>query len=217
MAVNGTMTDPSAADQIPPGGELLTDFTWESWTPEEVARRLSGVEMPWAIAAGWALDLFRGSITREHEDVEIAVPSAHFQAIRSALMPYEFDVVGAGRRWPLSDQRAFQFMHQTWLRDPDTGVYRLDVFREPHDGAIWICRHDPSLRRPYFEVIRKTTSGVPYVVPEIVLLFKARLARPKDDADLDGTLPLLDLRARNWLRSALERLYPGHAWLARLG
>ena len=45
----------------------MTDFTWESWTLEEVARRLSGVDVPWAFAAGWALELYRGAITRELE------------------------------------------------------------------------------------------------------------------------------------------------------
>lgn len=210
------MTETGAGDQIPPGGELVTEFTWESWSLEEVARRLSGVEVPWAFAAGWALDLFRRSITREHEDVEITVPSAYFGSILDAFPEYEFDVVGAGRRWPLSDLRAFDFMHQTWLRDPATGVYHLDVFREPHDGDTWICRRDRSVRRPYSEVLRKTAAGLPYVAPEIVLLFKAHLMRPKDEADLEGTLPLLDPTERSWLKSALERIYPGHAWLARL-
>lgn len=210
------MTDPRTSDQIPHGGEPLPDPAWESWTPEEVAHRLSGVDAPWAFAAGWALDLFRGSVTREHEDVEIAVPAACFAAIRLALTGYEFDVVGAGCRWPITDKAAFDFMHQTWVREPDSGVYKLDVFREPHDGDMWICRRDASIRRPYSEVIRRTGAGLPYVAPEIVLLFKARLSRPKDEADLQGTLPLLDPAARGWLRWALERVHPGHAWLERL-
>jgi hypothetical protein len=210
------MTESSAADQIPPGGEVVTDLTWESWTLEEVARRLSGVRVPWAFAAGWALDLFRGSVSREHEDVEIAIPAAGFDAVRAAFAGYEFEVVGAGRRWPVSDQAAFDFMHQTWVRDPDTGAYRLDIFREPHDGDTWICRREASIRRPYSEVIRHTAAGLPYVAPEIVLLFKARLGRPKDEVDLDGTLPLLDPDSRRWLRWALERAHPGHAWLMRL-
>lgn len=210
------MTDRGVADQIPPGGEPLTDFTWRSLSLEDVARRLDGVEVRWAFAAGWALDLFRGSTSREHEDVEIAIPAAGFAAIRTAFAGYEFDVVGAGQRWPLSDGAAFDFMHQTWLRDPAIGAYVLDVFREPHDGDTWICRRDPTIRRPYSEVVRRTEVGLPYVAPEIVLLFKARLVRPKDEADFDGTLPLLDAPSRRWLRSALERVHPGHAWLARI-
>ena len=61
-------------------------------------------------------------------------------------------------------------MQQTWVREPDTGVYRLDTFREPHDGDTWICRRDETIRFPYDEIIEMSRGGVPYLVPEIVLL-----------------------------------------------
>jgi hypothetical protein len=58
----------------------------------------------------------------------------------------------------------------------------------------------------------------PYLVPEIVLLFKARhSAEPKNQADFAGARPLLDAAAAGWLRWALARVHPGHAWLGALG
>jgi hypothetical protein len=92
-------------------------------------------------------------------------------------------------------------------------VYRLDIFREPHDGDIWICRRDNTIRLPYTEIIHRTDAGIPYLAPEIVLLFKAKGNRPKDRADLAGALPSLDTSRRTWLREALIRLSPGHPWL----
>jgi hypothetical protein len=47
--------------------------TWEPLTPEQVAQLLRGVEIPWWIAGGWALDLFMGRQTRAHNDIEISV------------------------------------------------------------------------------------------------------------------------------------------------
>lgn len=211
------MTETRSADQIPPGGDPLTDFKWEPWTPQEVASRLAGVEVPWAFAAGWALELFVGGGGREHEDIEVAVPVAGFAALQKALEPYVFDIVGAEqKKWKISDRRALAQTHQTWLRDPATGVYVLDVFREPHAGDVWICGRDSSIRRPYSEVIRRTSDGLPFLAPEIVLLFKARLARPKDEDDLNRALPVLDTNERSWLRRALETVHPGHPWIARL-
>jgi hypothetical protein len=210
------MTETQATDQIPPGGEPFTEFTWEQWTPHEVAGHLAGVDVPWAFAAGWAIELFRGMAGREHEDIEVAVPIAGFAAMQKALEPYEFDIVGAGQKWAISDRQAFAQTHQTWLRDPSSGVYVLDVFREPHDGDVWICRRDSSIRRPYSEVIRRTIDGLPYLAPEIVLLFKARWSRPKDEDDLNSVLPLLDVDSRRWLRNSLRRVHPGHAWIARI-
>ena len=53
--------------------------------------------------------------------------------------------------------------------------------------------------------------------PEIVLAFKARRVVRSDDADFDAVVPLLDAGRRDWLRSAIERVDPNHAWLDRLG
>jgi len=174
------------------------------------------VKAPWAVASGWAIDLFLGVQSREHRDVDIAVPVGAFDEVRAALAPYEFEIVGSGRRWPLSDPKAFASTHQTWLRDPASGAYKLDLFREPHDGEVWICRRDRSIRILYADLIHRTKDGVPYVIPEVVLLFKARAQRPADESDFEGTLPLLDPASRRWLAGALRRTQPGHLWIARL-
>jgi hypothetical protein len=65
-------------------------------------------------------------------------------------------------------------------------------------------------------VLLASTEGVPYPVPEVVLLFKAKHDRPKDDADFAGVLPLLDPARQAWLASALARIHPGHRWINQL-
>lgn len=190
-----------------------TTWTWEPWSPSEVARRLDGVTAPWAVAGGWALDLFRGEVTRPHDDTEIAVPSAGFPAIAAALdAEVTFQVAGDGRLWTMDDVTLSEHF-QTWARDRRTGTYRLDVFRDQHDGDVWICRRSERLRRPYRELIGYTADGIPYQVPEIGLLFKAKYGRPKDQADLDGVLPLLSPAQRDWLRDAIRLVHPAHRWL----
>jgi hypothetical protein len=95
-------------------------------------------------------------------------------------------------------------------------VWRLDVFRDRSDGDIWICRRDDTIRMPYPRLIERTADGIPYQRPEVVLLFKAKHARPRDEGDLDAALPLLEPERRRWLADALERVHPGHRWLDRL-
>ena len=204
-------------DELPAGG-ILTDERppWDPWAPIDVAQRLAGVDVQWCVAAGWAIDLFRGEVTRDHEDLEIAVPASRFNEIRSVFAEFDFDVVGSGHVWPL-DSAAFDVMHQTWLRDRGTGVYHLDVFREPHDGDTWICRLDERIRRPYAEIIARTPDGIPYLAPEVALLFKASHAEePKNVADLAGALPLLDGAQHAWLVHALSLVHPYHPWLIGL-
>ncbi|MEU3573791.1 hypothetical protein AB0E96_36035 [Kitasatospora sp. NPDC036755] len=211
-------------ERLPGGGiELSPDeieslhTRWSSsWTPGEVARRLAGVGTPWYVAAGWALDLFRGRQTRAHGDIEIGVPAAGFPEIRDRFPGYVFDAAGSGRIWENAAPEVLAAVHQTWLRDPATGGYLLDVFREPHDGDTWVCRRDATIRLPYGDVIRRTRDGIPYLAPELVLLFKAKHVRRKDQADFDATVPHLTPPQRATLAELLARVHPGHPWLAGL-
>jgi hypothetical protein len=188
---------------------------WDAWHPAQAARLLAGVDVPWSVVAGWSLDLFLGRQTREHEDLEIAVPEHAFPAIIKALAEFELFVVGDGYARPLSAQ-SLAGTHQTWVRERDTGTWRLDVMREPWEGDTWVCRRDPSIRRPGSEVIAHTADGIPYQQPEIALLFKAKHTRDKDQADFEGILPLLGPDRRAWLADALELVHPGHPWIRAL-
>jgi hypothetical protein len=211
-------------EELPAGGVELSpaelealDARWSScWTPSEVAHRLTGIVTPWCVAAGWALDLFGGRQTREHGDIEIAIPAAGLAEVRDRFPGYAVDAVGSGRIWADPTPDVLAAVHQTWLRDPATGDYLLDVFREPHDGDIWICRRDETIRLPYREIIRHTDDGIPYLAPELVLLFKAKHVRPKDQADFDTTVPRLTAVQRATLADLLARVHPGHPWLTGL-
>lgn len=177
---------------------------------------MAGIGTRWYVAAGWALDLFRGGQTREHGDIEIAVPAAGFPEIRDRFPGYVFDAAGGGRIWEDAAPEVLAAVHQTWLRDPATGDYLLDVFREPHDGDTWICRRDEGIRLPYSDVIRRTRDGIPYLAPELVLLFKAKHVRRKDQTDFDATVPLMNPAQRGTLAGLLTRVHPGHHWLTGL-
>ena len=187
---------------------------WDAWTPGEAAQRLEGLAAPWYVTAGWALDLFLGRQTREHDDLEIGVPSHRFAEVREALAGFELVVVGGGLAWPLSEE-TLSTHHQTWVREPG-GSWRLDVFRDPWEDDVWTFRRYPRIRLPAASLISRTSDGIPYAQPEVALLFKAKATRPKDEADFATVLPLLDAHRRLWLRDALALAHPGHAWLESL-
>jgi hypothetical protein len=191
---------------------------WDAWRPEQVADLLDGVRTPWYVAAGWALDLFVGEQRREHEDLEIAVPNTRFDDFMPAFDGLEaFVITGPEEATPLAQARAqLAETHQTWIREPATELWRFDVFREPSDGDTWICRRDPAIRMPYDQLIERTADGIPYGRPEVILLYKAKHSRDRDQADFEDILPRLDAERRQWLVAALEIVHPGHPWLAEL-
>lgn len=210
-------TTPSSKDSAIP--ELESD-RWGAWRPEEVAERFAAVKAPWYVAAGWAIDLFLGGQRREHEDVEIAIPAWSLREFVEALSGFEVYAVKVPGRETFTpvDQAGAGLAetHQTWVRDPASGEWRLDLFREPGDRKTWICRRDGRIRLPYEEVIVRTSDGIPYGRPEVILLYKAKHSREKDEADFEAVLPWLDQQARGRLAEWLELVHPEHAWLGRI-
>ncbi len=148
------------------------------------------------------------------------MPRGRFHELEEALAAYELFVpVREGDRHvvrPFVSDSGEPGSHQTWVRERATRLWRLDLFREPHDGDTWICRRDERIRMPYAQLIERTPEGIPYGRPEIVLLFKARAAREKDDDDFAAVLERLEPRRRRLLAELLETVHPGHRWLARL-
>jgi hypothetical protein len=191
---------------------------WHAWSPAEVRSRLDGCPVPWMVAGGWAIDLHLGRQTREHSDLEVAIPRADFPQFRSAFAGYDLYLAYAGALAPLApDEEPPPETHQVWVCDPSVPAWRLDTFLEPGDRLTWVSHRDERVRVPFADVIGTTADGIPYLRPQFVLLAKAKHARDKDEADLAAVLPTLDPAARSWLSAALAIAHPEHPWIARVG
>jgi hypothetical protein len=197
----------------PPGVDA-----WRAWSPEQAAAALARVGAPWCVAGGWALDLWHGRQTRPHDDLEIAILRPQFELFRACLAGLDCFAVGSGEVTSLPAAAVPPLdKHQVWLLDRRAGVWRLDVFLEPGDIETWVCRRDQTIRRLRAEMTGVSASGVPYLRPEGVLLYKAKATRPKDEADFAAAAPVMDATARRWLQAALQRVHPDHPWIGALG
>jgi hypothetical protein len=190
-----------------------------AWTPEQAAQALEDVSAPWAVAGGWALDLWLGKQTREHEDLEIAVPTAFFPEIQARLegQGLKLFAIDDGQVIALAPGEApAPQTHQTWVMEPVMQGWRMDIFREPGDAQTWIYRRTGELSAPRAWATGRTADAIPYIAPQIVLLFKAKATRDKDQADFAIAAPRLSSEARDWLAAALRTIQPGHPWIDRL-
>jgi hypothetical protein len=182
-----------------------------------VAARLASVRGTWCVAGGWSIDLFLGTETRSHEDLEIATVRADLAQIRTALTGFVFHSVGSGEAWRLGPDEAARPDHfQHWVLDEQAQAWRVDVMVEPGDAQLWVYRRDESIYAPRDQMVGVTADGIPYLRPHGALFYKARSPRPKDEADFEAARDHLDEPDRAWLVSALARLHPDHPWLERL-
>ncbi|CAK7255446.1 MULTISPECIES: amino acid transporter [unclassified Shinella] len=191
----------------------LPHDAWAAWHPRELARRLAGIARPWCVAGGWALDLWHGEETRPHEDLEFTILRADFIHFRAALPGLRLHAAGDGHVEPLGpDEMPPSGIAQVWCEDVAAGCWRVDMMLEDGTPETWVYKRDPSIRRPRAEAVRRTADGIAYLAPEIILLFKAKYRRGKDEADFARALPRLDAAERRWLKAGLALAHPDHAW-----
>ena len=190
---------------------------WRPWSPQEAAERLEGCGAPWCVVGGWAIDLALGRITRAHEDLEVGVPRAAFPQLRRHLeaQGYVLHEIGDEEARSLAPGEAPRLdRHQVWVEHPTETFWRLDVMLEPTAPPIWRCRRHALIQAPFDFMV--ASGPIPHLKPHGVLLYKAKWTRPKDEADLANTAPLLSADERAWLVEALELAHPGHVWIERL-
>jgi hypothetical protein len=189
----------------------------------DLARVMRGYPHPWFISGGWAIDLFVGRVTREHEDLEVGACFPHQDALRGHLSDWRLARIrsDAWESWQPGDTIALPEF-QAQARSDRLAPHVFDIFLNPLDGDDWVSRRHPDLRMPMAELVGRTMAradvphDVPYLVPEVQLLYKAKYHRPKDDADFDAAVGHMTRARRRWLRDALEVHHPGDPWIQEL-
>lgn len=156
-----------------------------------------------------ALDLWQGSVSRPHSDIEISCFLADLPALLPLLGRFEIAIArnkqlttyepGAGLPAP---------PFSLWLRRHGETLWDFEIVAEAQLDGQWVYRRDPSVRRALASVFIRTAAGCSIIAPEIQLLYKCKQPRDKDLLDLARYVPRLDAAARLWLRSAVAAAHP---------
>ena len=186
---------------------------------EAVANELRDAPFFWYISSGWALDLFLGKVNRVHQDVDVVVPRTAQMELQSYMTARGWKFVTPFEKrlevWPPHMQLELP-RHQVHAH---RGEEFIDFLLTEMDG-IWKYRREPFVVRALETIGLKTESGIRYLAPELVLLFKSKNTsgreRTKDADDFEKVLPHLDAERRAWLHWALFATSPDHPWIPRL-
>jgi hypothetical protein len=190
---------------------------------------MSAFPATWALCGGWAVDAWLGRETREHGDVDFLVfdQRALFDHLADwQLVAHHPNVPGDSSE--LWDGRPIDLpAHIHGRRDAGEGLpervdaasqqgFGLDIQLNERSGDDWIMMRGPRISLPLKQAVRPSPWGVPTVVPEALLFYKASglRIRLRDQLDFQGLLPGLTREQRGWLREAISLV--GHPWLAEL-
>jgi hypothetical protein len=186
-------------------GRLLADF--------------AGAEFRYWVAGGWALSLFRGEQLRDHADLDVQVLLRDLAGVRKHFADRELLVqkpaTGETREW-LADEQLAPGRDVLVFAGFGAGAPPIQLLLGETDGEEWVFhRGSGRIRRPLSKFLR-SESGIPYISPEVALLFKSRDLRDKDTEDFEKVVQLLDGEQRAWLYERVEPLNREHPWLGAL-
>lgn len=187
---------------------------------QEVADELKELSCPWSISSGWALDLFLNCVTRVHHDVDVVIARTDQLVLQSHMTErgWKFLTPFQNRleAWPPAMRIELPRHQAHALRD---GAF-IDFLIGEIEHGVWRYRRDPIVMRNIERMYMRSANGIPFLAPELVLLFKSKNTsnkeRDKDQKDFEEVLPSLEPERRAWLRWALLASDPEHAWIDRL-
>lgn len=202
----------------------------------QVKELLANTPVRWAVCGGYALELFLGRDLRRHGDIDICV----FEQDRDALCRhmlqagwavYEFR--GQGLLRPIYPATASEPGRNLMCVKPgcdlvsfypgdDTGLlyyqfyhkgivelnYLELLFNREQDGCFVSGLHGSVKRELEKAVLFR--DGVPYLAPEVALLFKAsQMENEAYKSDFQAVFPCLNDEQRQWFLANFEILFPG--------
>lgn len=201
---------------------------------------LSGLQIPWAVCGGFALDLFLGKEVRRHSDIDICVFEIDRDCVSGYMLNngwniYEFR--GQGKVRALDSKSSSEFGRNLMCIKDDcdivkffpcedtdmlyhefhhTGITKLNYLEflfNTMDDDNFIFNRELDIKREISKSIL-FYNGIPYLSPELVLLFKSSKPDNKEyQFDFDETFPNMNDEQKLWFIQSMNVLYPnGHMW-----
>lgn len=200
----------------------IVDNEWAEPDPRMVAKTLKGAKARWWLCGGIGLDLLVGRKTRDHHDVDVAILRDDQLKFRTHLDDWEICIATG---W--HDGKRVVVEWREGILPQEVGVVRCRRFKtdpwmfelmlnDSLDG-YWLFKRNHNIRMPLKD-IGTEIDGLPCVVPEVALLYKATSSTYGPVADLDfyNVVPMLSHDQKAWLRESISVSHPNHPWLSHL-
>ncbi len=204
---------------------------------------LGDLEAKWCFCGGWAIDLFVGRESRAHKDLDIMVFKNDLKETISYMKNHGWKVEAPTRQgfipvdtenfetfeyenlwcmneeYPLDylkidEQASYNFYH--YEREVQTDVDFLDILLNTSDDGYFVYQQNEAIKLEISKALY-SEGGIPYLAPEIVLLYKSKCLSEDNRADFDVATAKMHPDQKEWLGQALKNEYGSdHPWVVAL-
>ncbi|WP_260508245.1 hypothetical protein [Cytobacillus firmus] len=150
--------------------------------------------------------------TREHKDIEFAIFRKDQLYLKSYLIEWEFKKAINGELYTWGDEFLEMPVHEIHATNK-MNVDEIEILLNETKSNYRTFRRDLRISYPINSIRSYTETGIPFLNPEIVLLYKAKSTREKVHQDFMTIKDYLGNEQKQWLCYTLEMHQPTHKWL----
>ena len=172
---------------------------------QKARQTFSKFPVPWFVCGGQALSLYIGQELRTHGDLDLGIFRKDQALLYRHFGEGYFSYVHGGQKKPWDGSFLHLPVHEIYVQQDNT---QFEILMNETDGKNWIYRRNPKVTLPLPQAIF-ARDGIPFLAPEIVLLFKSKHGRIKDQEDYAAIFPQMTEKQRNWLDWALSQGHEG--------
>ncbi len=209
---------------------------------DELYNHLYDMNVEWHLCGGFAIDVYLGSITRKHKDIDITVSFDDMELCIQYLKSkgWEIDApVGNQRLVPVEFALEHKelYFDNIWCYKKDNdfiktektdGVFKymkfidreqteMDfievLFNKVENGIFYYQKNHNIMINEDMAFIKKDKISI--LAPEVILLYKSRNHENNDyKHDFDSVISKLEKERYEWFINAMNTAYPkGHPWI----
>lgn len=187
---------------------------WRPYPVGSVATLMAGSPFRWWVSGGIALEVHFGRSWRDHEDTDIGVLRQDIPSLYEWMEGWDLAVASGGVLSTWSGRPLRDGENNLWARRAGDRDWEIDFTIGAGTDDEWVYRRNPSITRPWRTAVLYTGDRLPYLAPDLQLLFKSKAPRAKDHDDAGRVIPLLGLAERLFLEAELPDDHPWQRLLA---
>lgn len=195
---------------------MISQNIWNPLTPKEVKTIFKDTDFRWWIAGGYTLEAFVGFSYRHHSDIDVLLLREETKDLMYQLTDWELYLAsppGNLKEWDHREPLP-PTVTDIWVKEKGQSIWSFQIMINDSKNNQFIYKRDPSILFDIEKFTWKAKDEIPFLAPELQLLYKAKDRREKDDLDFQQCMSLMAEDKRKWLIEKITKCFSSeHPWV----